>query len=115
MIRNKMADAAMCLSVALFGFAAGCGKQAAESKPAVPLSKIDAGQFLLTAEPADAQGVIQVRKSSQDKDDVVVVGRIGGSEVPWIEGRAAFSIVDPSLKCCGEVGADNCPKPWDFC
>jgi hypothetical protein len=43
------------------------------------------------------------------------VGRIGGSENPWIEGRAAFSIVDNSLKACSDIPGDNCPRPWDYC
>ena len=43
------------------------------------------------------------------------IGRIGGSENPWIEGLAAFTIVDPVMKHCGELGDDGCPKPWDFC
>ena len=60
-------------------------------------------------------GVIKVRQEAKDQTDVVIVGRIGGSENPWVDGRAAFSIVDPSLKSCAEVGLDNCPKPWDYC
>jgi hypothetical protein len=46
---------------------------------------------------------------------VLVVGRIGGSKNPWIEGRAAFSIVDRSLRACSDIEGDNCPFPWDYC
>jgi hypothetical protein len=33
----------------------------------------------------------------------------------WIEGRAAFSLVDQSLKACSDVEGDDCPVPWDYC
>lgn len=72
----------------------------------------DRSSFLLENEPNGAVDVIKVRKDAADGDDVVIVGRIGGSVDPWIEGRAAFSIVDNSLKSCME---DGCETPWDYC
>ena len=78
-------------------------------------SVADLAKYLLDTEPEGAIGVIKTREEAEDQDDVVIVGRIGGSADPWIEGRAAFSIVDSSLKSCAEIGSDNCPKPWDFC
>lgn len=76
---------------------------------------VDGSRYLLTSEPADSQGVIQARVAARDQEEIVVVGRIGGSATPWVEGRAAFSIVDLSLKSCAECGSDDCPKPWDYC
>ncbi|MCA9145039.1 MAG: hypothetical protein KDB05_19725 [Planctomycetales bacterium] len=78
-------------------------------------AKVDGSAFRLTSEPANARGVIQAREEASTDDDVVVVGRIGGSLTPWVEGRAAFSIVDVSLKSCAECGSDDCPNPWDYC
>ena len=46
---------------------------------------------------------------------MTVIGRIGGDANPWVEGRAAFLIVDPSLKPCNEQGDDSCETPWDYC
>lgn len=66
-------------------------------------------------EPQVATSVIKVRENASDGDEVVIVGRIGGSENPWIESRAAFSIVDGSLKACSDIEGDNCPQPWDYC
>ncbi len=106
------------LSPALFGLlvvvlvVGGCGKQAVE--PAANESSVDGAQFLLAAEPAGAQDVIAVREASADADEVVIVGRIGGDS-PWIEDRAAFSIVDSSLKACSDIPGDGCPTPWDYC
>lgn len=75
----------------------------------------EAGKALrLAEEPAGGKGVLQVRTDSKDGDEVVIVGRIGGSVKPFT-GRAAFTIVDPSIKPCSENGDDGCPTPWDYC
>jgi hypothetical protein len=78
-------------------------------------TSIDGSEYLLTEEPAGAEGVIAVRNAAVDGDDVVIVGRIGGSANPWIDGRAAFSIVDGSLKACSDIEGDHCSQPWDYC
>lgn len=97
--------------------AAGCSQEDTNPKSnASNLSiEIDGTKFLLASEPAGATDVIKVREAAQDSDDVVIVGRIGGSEDPWVDGRAAFTIVDLSLKSCLECGSEGCPKPWDYC
>lgn len=71
--------------------------------------------LLLKSEPSDAQTVITARKSAKDGEAVVVTGRIGGDVDPWIEGRAAFSIVDQTLVPCNERQGDDCKTPWDYC
>ena len=99
---------------------AGCGnseptqESATTTKPETSKSETTT-EVLLTSEPAGAKEVIQARKSAKDDEEVVLVGRIGGSENPWIEGRAAFSIVDNSLKACSDIPGDGCDKPWDYC
>src|SRR4051812_40809803 len=86
-----------CLLLALL--AAGCGVAndvpPPPSTPA-PAASADGGQYRLPAEPAGARGVLQVRKEAKDGEDVVVVGRVGGSAKPFVAGRASFTIVDPS-------------------
>jgi len=76
---------------------------------------VDGSAYLLKTEPDGGQNVIAARKTSKDRGDVVVVGRIGGSESPFVSGLAAFEIVDPSLKACSDIPGDECPKPWDYC
>lgn len=88
---------------------AGCGEATGPAQSAAD------SKFLLTAEPAGAQDVKAARAAVNDGDEVVVVGRIGGEEDPWVAGAAAFSIVDRSLKPCNERPGDNCEKPWDYC
>lgn len=85
---------------------AGCGKKE---------DSTIRDKYLLKEEPKTAADVIVTRGKAKDKDDVVVVGRIGGRENPWIKGSAAFSIVDVSLKPCNETEGDTCETPWDYC
>jgi hypothetical protein len=95
----------------------GCSQESPTTTPQASNSAaaVDGSKYLLGSEPDGGAGVIKVREEAKDQDDVVIVGRIGGSENPWIEGMAAFTIVDPVMKHCGELGDDGCPKPWDFC
>lgn len=103
--------------VAGFLIAAGCSQNATKPKTSGsnPNNEFDGSKFLLTSEPTGAADVIKVRESAKDSDEVVIVGRIGGSADPWVEGRVAFTIVDLSLKSCLECGSGGCPKPWDYC
>ena len=87
----------------------GCQKPAAKSKEA---SSEAASEYLLKTEPAGAQEIIAVRANAKNDDEVTLVGRIGGDANPWIEGVAAFSLIDNSPKPCTE---DGCEKPWDYC
>jgi hypothetical protein len=73
------------------------------------------GKYILTKEPKGAATVLATREKAKDKDNVVVVGRIGGRKNPWVKGAAAFSLVDTSLKACSERPGDTCPTPWDYC
>ena len=97
----------------------GCEKSPTDPQPASSGEgsrvSAEAAKFLLDAEPAGAVDVIKVRETAKDGDDVVIVGRIGGREDPWINNRAAFLIVDPSLKSCHDTGCLDCEKPWDYC
>ena len=90
-----------------------------DSEPGVieaPVAPSAEGEkYVLTSEPSEVQTVIDVRQSAKDDDEVVLVGRIGGGENPWIEGRAIFTLVDESLKSCDQIPGDNCPVPWDYC
>ena len=100
------------LAVVLF---AGCGRGGSAPEPGAGKSTADGTKYLLTEEPPDAKGVREVRSGAADGEEIVVVGRIGGEVTPWVEGLAAFSIVDTSLKPCSEMENDSCPTPWDYC
>jgi len=103
------------MSFAMLGllFAVGCSQQGGET--ATPGPSANGLKYLLGQEPAEANDVVGVRETAKHGDAVVIVGRIGGSANPWIEDRAAFSIVDRSLKACSDIPGDSCPIPWDYC
>lgn len=96
--------------LALSGCSSQSSETASDSKPTAPENT-----YLVASEPAGKLGVIEAREKSKDQEAIVVIGRIGGSENPWVDGRAAFSIVDASLQSCIDVGCEDCEKPWDFC
>ncbi len=115
-MKNVIA-ASLCLSFLLL---VGCEKEqpvdtTVENSSPIVDSAIDGAAYLLQDEPADEMDVIAVRESAKDGDDVLIMGRIGGEANPWIEGRAAFTIVDGSLKACSDIPGDQCKKPWDYC
>ena len=106
----------------LLGGQVGCssGASAPETAAVTQVAEVrhpspEGEKYRLDAEPAGAQEVIKVRADAADGDEVVVVGRIGGDVNPWIDGRAAFTIVDNSLKACSDIPGDSCPTPWDYC
>ncbi len=104
---------AFALLAAFSIFFAGCS----ETQTKAP--KYDASGFKLAAEPAGAVEVIAAREAVEDEDEVVIVGRIGGSLDPWVKGVAAFSIVDGSLLACSDETEEgeicSCTTPWDYC
>jgi len=96
----------------------GCARdegQPQASSSAASCAGTAASNLLLAAEPADARNVTEVAQNAQNDEEVVVVGRIGGSVDPWVEGMAAFDIVDMKLIPCSERPDDQCPTPWDYC
>jgi hypothetical protein len=104
-------------SVLVASVVVGCSNNAPapqnSKKAATPSA--DGAKFLLASEPSGAKSVIDARKDGKNDDEIVIVGRIGGSESPWIDRRAAFSIVDNSLKACTDIPGDTCKTPWDYC
>ena len=93
----------------------GCSQGPDDSPGVAQGPTIDGSKFVLADEPQGAAEVIAARDSARDAEEVVVVGRIGGSHQPWVEGVAAFSIVDSSLEACSDVPGDECRTPWDYC
>ena len=98
--------------LALMVLAVGCSRPAPQQQASeAPAASSD---FLLAARPADVQGVALVRSGDgKDGDTVVVEGRIGGSEKPFVDGLAAFTIVDMAIPHCS--ADEGCPTPWDYC
>ncbi|MBA3481780.1 MAG: hypothetical protein H0T51_08195 [Pirellulales bacterium] len=76
----------------------GCGSSSPSGDAvSVTPTAIDGSKYLLADEPDEAVGVIEARESAEDGAPIVVVGRIGGATNPWVEGRAAFTLIDASM------------------
>jgi hypothetical protein len=73
----------------------------------------NASQYVLTNEPTGAIPVGDARKQVKNEDEVTLVGLIGGSPEPFVDGIAAFTIVDAKVPYC--AADENCPTPWDYC
>ena len=106
--------------VLLLTFAAaltGCGGSSTpETAVSATTAAINGEKFLLADEPDGAIGVIEARDTAEDGQPVVIVGRIGGAENPWVEGRAAFTLLDASMAVvadgeeseAGEICLEDC-------
>jgi len=70
-------------------------------------------QYVVDAEPSGAIPVGEARQSVEDEQTVTLVGTIGGSSKPFVDGLAAFTIVDPQVPYCS--ADEGCPTPWDYC
>lgn len=69
--------------------------------------------YVVDQEPAGAVPVGQARASSTDGQEITLVGVIGGSTEPFVDGLAAFTVVDPKVPFC--AADEGCPTPWDYC
>ncbi len=109
--------AMLCVGIGMSLTFVGCSQQ--DSGTDVAVSNYDASKFVLATEPEGGQDVIAARETTKDQDDVIVIGRIGGGLSPWVDGRAAFQIVDSSLLACSDEKEDgetcSCKTPWDYC
>lgn len=70
-------------------------------------------QYVVQTEPAGAVEVGEARQSVEDEQTITLVGTIGGSSEPFVDGIAAFTIVDPKVPYCAPD--EGCPTPWDYC
>ena len=105
MSRKLLAAALLCSVAAL---AAGCGK-ASPVAEATPVRRSTFKNYVLAAEPQGAVGVVTAREEAQDDKTLVVVGRVGGGIKPWVEGRAAFIMVDAAAAVtCDDSCPDGC-------
>lgn len=91
----------------------GCGGGQNEPQPAAADQSGRQSGYVARSEPIGAMSVGDARQSVQDEDEVVLVGRVGGSSKPFVDGIAAFTIVDLKLPHCST--GEGCPTPWDYC
>jgi hypothetical protein len=89
--------------------AMGCGYSSTSRNSADP-----SPEFHLAAEPEGAVEVLDAKDQAKDGEPIVVVGRLGGGLTPWVDGRAAFLLVDTRiLPACDEDS--ECETDCAFC
>lgn len=99
-------------------FSTGCGTSSDSiSEQTITPVSVDASLYQLQEEPEGAMGVIAARESAEDGAPLVLVGRIGGCAKPWVDGRAAFTLLDASMSVVaeGEDSADDEICTGDCC
>ncbi|WP_153556304.1 hypothetical protein [Roseimaritima sediminicola] len=101
----------MCL--AAVGVLAGCSDQDVAQTTTSDATTDPATSYVVDSEPAGAIPVGEAREAVEDEQAVTLVGTIGGSAEPFVDGLAAFTIVDPKVPYCAEE--EGCPTPWDYC
>lgn len=106
-MKINLSVALVCLSL----LAVGCGQTETETTQSKTV-EVDT-RYAATTEPANAVPVGEARNNSEDGQDITLVGVIGGSSKPFVEGLAAFTVVDPKVPYC--AAEEGCPTPWDYC
>ena len=101
--------------VGLCLLASGCGSSQVASGPESGDSAVagSSSKYVADSEPAGAVPVGEARQSVKDSESVTLVGLIGGSSKPFVDGLAAFTIVDEKVPYCAPD--EGCPTPWDYC
>lgn len=85
--------------------------QTTSTAPAIPLDSYFAAEA-----PASPQDIHVIRTTAKPGDQVTVSGIVMGREKPFVEGRAAFILGDPTkMTPCNKMPDDHCKTPWDAC
>lgn len=94
-------------------FAASIAGCSSDNIPSPAAQATPDATYVTSTEPQGAVAVGDARKDVKDEQEVVLVGRIGGSAEPFVDGIAAFTIVDSKVPHC--PAEEGCPTPWDYC
>ncbi|RYD32824.1 MAG: hypothetical protein EOP87_12165 [Verrucomicrobiaceae bacterium] len=91
-----------------------CDEKAETQAEATPAVSLD--PYFTASAPADPQPISSVRTSAKPGEQVTVSGLVMGREKPFVEGRAAFVLGDPTkITPCNKMPDDHCKTPWDAC
>lgn len=72
-----------------------------------------ASHYVAQSEPDGAIEVGDAPDTMDGEQPMALVGVIGGSREPFVDGLVAFTIVDPDIPYCQPE--EGCPTPWDYC
>lgn len=121
----------VCLSSLATALLCGCAGRAESTPAQVKVEHAELGrQFLLAEEPAGAVSILDYREAQAAiatqtnnaappmetepaKDEVALLGRIGGSKAVWSSQSASFWVSDPAHELTAAsqhvCDSDNCP------
>lgn len=102
---------AICSAALLTIVCLGC--QGGNDSPGAAGPSAEAQAYLLTSEPTGVRQVTEIQAASKTGDQVILVGKIAGSEEPFVKDVAAFTLVDLAVPHCPPE--EGCPTPWDCC
>ena len=101
-----------CLFAALLAAFAGCGgSEAAKDEGGSAATAAIPDAFWLEKAPQGAVEVGAARADAVDGAEITVHGKIS----TFVDGRAAFNLVDLAMLDCTQRPGDTCKTPWDYC
>jgi hypothetical protein len=98
------------LFLSVLSLLAACGGDAPTEPQPTPTADA-AAAFALAADPGAAITVLEAKDKGPGDATLVVQGRIQDIT----KGFAIVKLMDTELKYCGEVHAEGCKTPWDYC
>ena len=98
------------LSLSVLAALAACGAEG-RATPAKDTGPDAGATFALATDPGQAVTVVAAKERGAGDATLVVQGRIES----LTKGFAILKLMDTALKYCGEVHAEGCKTPWDFC
>ncbi len=104
--------------IAAIALLASCKEKPAPTEAAATTTPPSAAlSAVFAAAPAgEAQAIAVIRSTAKPGDTITLSGKIMGSAEPFVDGRAAFILGDPTvLAACNENPDDQCKTPWDNC
>lgn len=109
-IFEKGTSTAALLGMGLCLGLVGCGDTPDTDETTTPTGST---RYVAPSEPADAIEVGDAPDTMDGEQPMALIGVIGGSREPFVDGLAAFTIVDPDIPYCQPE--EGCPTPWDYC
>jgi hypothetical protein len=94
---------------------AGCGSDETTANTEGGPHGSEPVAWILSAEPAGAQGVAAAKLSVVEGEAVTLRGKIGGRKDPLSTDSAVFVIMDTAIPSCADNPDDKCTTPWDYC
>ena len=98
------------LSLGLFALTAACSSDSESSGPDTRGDAAGAA-FVLQTDPGNAESVADTKRTGPSEDVRVVEGRV----YDITKGFAVLKLMGTELHYCGEVRAEGCKTPWDYC